>query len=181
MIIGLTGGIATGKSNVSQYLGQRGDWIVDADTITHSVQAKGQPGLRAIIQTFGSQYLKSNGNLNRAKLGHFVFTHPQKLRQLVRIIDPFISKHVVLDAPTLFESGYQYLVDKVMVVSCGPVIQLHRLMQRDHLSITDAESRIDSQWPLSIKERLADWVINSDGTKRQTLSQVSELIDRHQI
>ena len=133
--------------------------------------------------------------MNRRKLGHFVFTHPQELRDLVRIIDPFIrngivtelkrdcrtSKHVVLDAPTLFESGYQYLVDKILVVSCDPVIQLKRVMLRDHLSISNAEARIDSQWPLSIKERLADWVINSDGTKQQTLSQVKELIDCHQI
>lgn len=192
MIIGLTGGIATGKSNVSRYLARHGYSIVDADKITHAVQSKGQPGLSAIVRAFGKSFLTANGDLNRSKLGARVFTHKSALRKLVRVIDPFIrqtviqkmrrdsekTNRIVLDAPTLFENGYQYLVDQIWVIACSPMVQMQRLRSRDRLSISDAQSRMGSQWPLTIKEALADVIINSNGSKRQTLAQVKKLIDR---
>ena len=195
MIIGLTGGIATGKSNVSRFLARHGYRVVDADQVAHRVQQRGSAGLRAIISHFGSGYLNADRTLNRRKLGRRVFSDPQALRDLVRVVDPDLrsrivaelkrdcsqTKRVVLDAPTLFENGYQYLVDRIVVVACEPNVQLARLRDRDQLSIEVAEKRISSQWPLRIKAELADVVINSNGSKRQTLRQVSALIDQHRI
>ena len=193
MVIGLTGGIATGKSHVSRLLANLGYRIVDADLITHHLQQPGQPGLKTIVDHFGSRFLDRSGNLNRRKLGRLVFSNPRKLHQLVRILDPLIrheiirqlatdwNRKTVLDAPTLFENGYQYLADRIVVVACSPVHQLQRLHRRDQLPLSAASRRIASQWPLAIKERLADVVINSDGTFSQTQHQVIALVHRHQL
>lgn len=191
MIIGLTGGIATGKSNVSSCLAEHGYAMVNADQVTHEVQAAGQPGLKAIIKKFGDQYLTSKNTLDRHKLGQMVFSHPQALKELVRVIDPYIRatiirriktlqeqghSKIVLEAPTLFESGYQYLADKLVVVACRPEVQLQRLCRRDGFDRKAAQERIDAQWPLKIKKALADVVIDSNGSIDQTRQQVIKLM-----
>lgn len=193
-IIGLTGGIATGKSLVSSFLRQREIPIIDADEITKQVEAKHTPGLEAIIAEFGNELLQADGSLNRRALGQLVFADKQQLNKLVRIIDPFIRQKitelildlhdaplVILDAPTLFESGYQQLVDEVMLVTCTAEIQLQRLMKRNQLSIIQANHRIQSQWPVTVKQQLADYVIYNSGTKGNVEQQVTKWITKQQL
>jgi dephospho-CoA kinase len=188
-VIGLTGGIATGKTTVSKYLNSIGYQIIDADKITHKVQKKGSEGLDAIATFFGSDILNENGELNRSRLGNMVFSNNHLLRELVRIIDPYIRKQiitdiqtashavVILDAPTLFENGYHYLCDEIIVVTCSYENQLKRLMQRDQLPQQVAKQRINSQWPLDVKVKLANHVINSNGSIMQTREQVVKLFN----
>ncbi|MGF2383973.1 dephospho-CoA kinase [Lentilactobacillus otakiensis] len=184
-LIGLTGGIATGKSVVSDYLQQQGVPIIDADLVTHQVEAKGTPGLQSLVTVFGAQILNADSSLDRHALGEIVFNDPAALKMLVRTIDPFIRDEIfhqlaanqsarltVLDAPTLFENGYAHLVDEVVVVFCDPVTQLRRLMKRNKLSIVDANKRIQNQWPLQTKCDLADTIIYNSGTVSTTLTQV---------
>lgn len=184
-LIGLTGGIATGKSVVSGYIRQQGIPIIDADLVTHQVEAKGTAGLQALVKVFGPQIIKVDGSLDRHQLGEIVFSNSGDLKKLVRTIDPFIrdeifqqlnahqsAKLTVLDAPTLFENGYVHLVDEVIVVSCDPVTQLRRLMKRNKLSVVDANKRIQNQWPLQTKCDLADTIIYNSGTVSTTLTQV---------
>ncbi len=185
-IVGLTGGIATGKSLVSKYLTTQGIPVIDADQVTREVQARGTAGLAAITAVFGPTILTENGDLNRQQLGELVFNDSTQLKLLVRTIDPFIRTEitnqiknyqdkqlVILDAPMLFEQGYQTMVDQIMVVYCNPEQQLRRLCQRNQLSIGEATKRIASQWPLSVKQSLADEIINNSGSIKQTQVQVA--------
>lgn len=186
-LIGLTGGIATGKSAVSSYLKTLGIPIIDADLITHQVEKKGQAGYEAIIQTFGHDILADDGEIDRRALGQLVFSRQPALKQLVRTIDPFIRDQisqqfkkyetahlVVLDAPTLFENGYAHIVDELVVVYCNSATQLRRLMNRNHLTYSAANQRINSQWPLQTKCNLADTIIYNSGTIMQTRVQIDK-------
>lgn len=186
-LIGLTGGIATGKSAVSSYLKENQVPIIDADLITHQVEQKGEDGFDAIIDQFGKRILTKDGQLDRKRLGKLVFNRSAELKKLVRTIDPFIRSEitkqfeqragadlVILDAPTLFENGYAHIVDELVVVYCDPVTQLHRLMARNHLSIGQASQRIKNQWPLQTKCDLADTIIYNSGTITQTQMQIDE-------
>lgn len=188
-VIGLTGGIATGKSTVSEYLTSVGYEIIDADKITHQVQSKGSKGLEAIAAFFGKDIIKENGELNRQKLGSIVFNDRSKLIELTRIIDPFIRSEVIrrinetkndvviLDAPTLFENGYHFMCDDIISVVCDLDEQEKRLMERDYLSKEEADARIKSQWPLKIKAELSTYVIDSNGSIMQTRNQVVKLFN----
>ena len=188
-VIGLTGGIATGKSTVSEYLASVGYEIIDAEKITHQVQSKGSKGLEAIAAFFGKDIIKEDGELNRQKLGSIVFNDKSKLIELTRIIDPFIRNEVIrridetkndvviLDAPTLFENGYHFMCDDIISVVCDFDEQEKRLMERDSLSKEDADSRIKSQWPLKIKAELSTYVIDSNGSIMQTRNQVVKLFN----
>lgn len=184
-LIGLTGGIATGKSLVSDYLQQQGIPIIDADLVTHKVEQKGTEGLKALVRVLGRQILLPDGSLDRRGLGQIVFNNSTDLKTLVRTIDPFIRDEIfkqletykddeltVLDAPTLFENGYAHLVDEIVVVYSDPVTQLHRLMKRNKLSIVEANKRIKNQWPMQTKCDLADTIIYNSGTVSTTLTQV---------
>ncbi|MGQ2282738.1 dephospho-CoA kinase [Apilactobacillus kunkeei] len=188
-VIGLTGGIATGKSTVSEYLSSVGYEIIDADKITHQVQSKGSKGLEAIVAFFGKDIIKEDGELNRQKLGSIVFNDRTKLIELTRIIDPFIRSEVIrkidetkndvviLDAPTLFENGYHFMCDDIISVVCDFDEQEKRLMKRDALSKENADARIKSQWPLKIKSELSTYVIDSNGSIMQTRNQVVKLFN----
>lgn len=188
-VIGLTGGIATGKSTVSSYLASQGYEIIDADKITHQVQAKGSTGLAAITAFFGKDILNDNGELNRKKLGAIVFSDSQKLTALTRIIDPYIRNEVnnrinnakgdviILDAPTLFENGYHFMCDKIVTVACNIDEQIKRVMNRDGLNKKAALQRINSQWSLDIKKKLSDETVDSSGSIMQTRAQVVKLFN----
>ncbi|UQS85265.1 dephospho-CoA kinase [Apilactobacillus apisilvae] len=189
-IIGLTGGIATGKSNVSECLSENGYEIIDADKITYELQQKGTNCLNDIVKYFGNHILNDDGSLNRKSLSKIVFSNKSNLTSLMRIMDPYIrfsvndrinkstEKTIVLDAPTLFESGYSYMCDKIVVVTCTANNQLLRLIARNGLSIADATKRIANQWPLEFKERLADNLVDSNGSIMQTRSQVVKLFNK---
>lgn len=203
-VIGLTGGIASGKSTVSGMLRELGAVIIDADEVSREVVAPGTRGWRQIVDTFGPGVLRPDGSINRRKLGGMVFGDKDALDKLDSIVHPLVmarvedtlaklsrgvtegesgtgegTKVVVLDAPLLFEVGADRLVDEVWVVSVDPETQMERLIRRDGYSKAEALSRMTSQMPLPEKERLSDVVIDNRGdpesTRRQVLAYWEEI------
>lgn len=186
-ILGLTGGIASGKSTVSAYLAQNGALIIDADLIARQVVAKKSSGLKQIVAKFGEEILTASGELDRKKLGKLVFSNKELLKALTDITGPLIRaeilreiqaaknaqvKLVVLDIPLLFETGYQTLCDKVMVVTIPSKLQLERVMKRDNLSAAEARKRIANQLPASKRNELADVLIDNSKGVAETYQQV---------
>ncbi|MEA4892558.1 MAG: dephospho-CoA kinase [Peptococcaceae bacterium] len=186
-MIGLTGGIASGKTLISAELARLGAVIVDGDTIAREVTAAGSQGLMEISRVFGPDYLNEKGDLKRKELGALVFGDPEKLRLLNAITHPLIrremeariqkagltgEKIVVLAVPLLFEAKLDDLADEVWVVAAAKDRQLARLMRRDSLGRTAALDRIQSQMPLAEKLARADVVIDNDGEQEDTLAQV---------
>ncbi|MGI1832878.1 MULTISPECIES: dephospho-CoA kinase [Bacillus] len=176
LVIGLTGGIASGKSTVSQMIKEKGIRVVDADIIAKEAVSKGSPALHQIVQTFGEEVLLPNGELNRQQLGAIIFSDEEKRKQLNAIVHPEVRKEmleqrdegvsnnetfVVLDIPLLFESKLEGLVDRIIVVYTTPELQLSRLMNRNDLSEEEALNRIHSQQPLEEKCQKADRVIEN--------------------
>jgi dephospho-CoA kinase len=188
MVLGLTGGIATGKSTVSQVFKEAGFPIIDGDLIAREIVEPGQPALKEIAAAFGSQMIDDKGSLNRKKLGKIIFNDSTKRVQLNKIMSPYLRKAilaeleqkkqqaplVVLDIPLLYEGGYEQFVDQVAVVYVPEKIQLQRLMQRDQLTTKEAQQRINSQWPIEQKKQLAEIVFDNQGTKEETKNVVKE-------
>lgn len=195
LILGLTGGIATGKSTVSNLFKENGIPVVDADVGAREVVKAGTEGLKRIEVVFGHQVI-SSGQLDRKALGKIVFENPKELEKLNRILGDLIAewihdekeryieeKHplVVLDIPLLFESGYQEVVDRVMVVATTPDVQLHRLMERDQIDEQTARQKIAAQEPIMDKMLKADFVIDNNGTKENTRIQVMNWLKKQQF
>lgn len=193
LIVGLTGGIATGKSSVSTILRDAGWPIIDADIVAREVVEPGTHTLEKLKLVFGPHIIE-NGILNRQRLGQQVFSNPADLERLNTVIQPAISSAMadkvafwrtqrvpilVLDVPLLFERGYHEHnhVDKIVVISANPETQLARLKARDNLTDMQAKNRINSQMPLAEKVAQADFVINNDGDKTQLKIQVKELMN----
>ena len=195
MIIGLTGSIASGKSTIADMLKDVGLPIVDADLVARQVVEVGSPTLAKIAEAFGEDVLLPTGEMDRAKVGAIIFNDEQKRLQLNSIIHPAIraemirqrdayveaGKHVVMDIPLLFESKLHHFVEKILVVTVSPEIQLHRLMARNELSKEEAEARIASQLPLKEKEEGADAVIYNNGTKEQSKQQLLDILHNWNI
>lgn len=190
MVIGLTGGIACGKSTVSGYLRQRGVPVVDADVVARQVVEPGTVGLRQIVETFGSGYLLPDGALNRRLLGATVFADQRALAQLNGITGPLIAAELkrqlaavtgplaVLDGALLLEEArYRALVDVVWVVTVEPEEQLRRLMARNGYSPQQARERMAAQMSDSQRRQLADAVIDNNGSREQTWRQVDQLLE----
>ncbi|BDZ30716.1 dephospho-CoA kinase [Lactiplantibacillus sp. WILCCON 0030] len=194
-IIGLTGGIATGKSTVSAMLAEAGLPIVDADKIAWQVEGAGQPTTQKIAAAFGSQTLLADGQLNRRWLGQQVFNDASKLALLTEITRGPIQRAmltaivaagksqpaaVILDVPLLFEGGWQHICDQVVVVAAPAPVVLSRLMARNQLSAEAARARIASQMPLAEKVQRADVVIdngeNVDKTRTAVLKWLKTII-----
>ncbi|WOI40185.1 dephospho-CoA kinase [Bacillus altitudinis] len=176
LVIGLTGGIASGKSTVSQMIKEKGIRVVDADIIAKEAVSKGSAALHQIVQTFGEEVLLPNGELNRQQLGAIIFSDEEKRKKLNAIVHPEVRKKmleqrdegvsnnetfVVLDIPLLFESKLEGLVDRIIVVYTTPELQLSRLMNRNDLSEEEALNRIHSQQSLEEKCQKADRVIEN--------------------
>ncbi|MBT2636083.1 dephospho-CoA kinase [Bacillus sp. ISL-26] len=191
LVIGLTGGIASGKSTVARMLIERGITVIDADIIAKQAVEKGMPAYGQIIDSFGEDILLENGELDRRKLGSIVFTDEQKRLALNKIVHPAVraemmkqrdeavSRHesfVVLDIPLLYESKLEYLVDKVIVVTVTAETQLKRLMERNSLTEEEALSRITSQMPLADKTKRADIVIDNSGSVEKTKQQLDDIL-----
>lgn len=191
MIIGLTGSIASGKSTVSNMLKEMNYPIIDADLVARVVVEKGTETLQAIINVFGEDILTSDGDLNRPKLGEIIFSSPAKRKQLNDIMHPAIRAEmmrqkeelleagyptIIMDIPLLFESRLQSYVDKIIVVTVSEETQLNRLMARNNYSMEEAKARIQSQLPLSIKEKGADAVIYNNGTLESTQEQLEKIL-----
>lgn len=192
-VIGVTGGIASGKSLVSAYLIAHGFPIVDADIVAREVVAPDSIGLKKVAATFGNEIVDTKGNLDRKRLAKIVFADDSQLKLLNDILQPLIrqqiqkelqqfiaqgQEYIFLVAPLLFEENYQSMCDEIMVVTVTLQNQLQRLMSRDQLNEQQARRRIAAQWPLSRKIALADVVIDNDGTIAQTKAQLAAWIKR---
>ncbi|WP_438349634.1 dephospho-CoA kinase [Paenibacillus sp. FA6] len=191
MNIGLTGGIATGKSTVSSLLVKKGALLVDADAIARDVMLPGQPVLTAVTNFFGQAILQADGTLDRKKLGNIVFNDKEALKALNDISHPEIRKQlnermkeleklnpetlIVIDIPLLIESGLQSMFEQVLVVYVPRDIQKLRLMQRDSLSADEAEARLHAQMDIEVKKTMADLVIDNSDSLATTEQQVNEL------
>ncbi|MBO8171842.1 MAG: dephospho-CoA kinase [Bacillaceae bacterium] len=189
-VIGLTGGIACGKSTVVSMLEKKGACIIDADKLAREVVEPGEIALDEIRERFGDDVIKPDGQLDRPKLGQIVFSDPQARQDLNRIVHPRVHERmqerleqarqkncplIIVDIPLLFENNRQNEFEKVIVVYARPDIQLARLMERDKLSKNDALNRIHSQMPVDEKKKRADFVIDNSGSLEETKKQVDEL------
>lgn len=191
LVIGLTGGIASGKSTVSNMLKEMNITVIDADVEARLAVEKGEPAYQKIVAEFGDDILLDTEEIDRVKLGSIIFHNAEKRQLLNSIVHPEVRKRmndqveaarvrgeqvIVLDIPLLFESKLTYMVEKTILVYVDRDIQLKRLMERNDLSMENAEARIKSQMPLSEKVALADAVINNNGSITETKKQVIEVL-----
>ncbi len=186
-LVGLTGGIASGKSYVASLLGELGASTVDADQVAREVVVPGSTGLEQVVAAFGDEILLSNGELDRAKLGSVVFANSDKRIELENILHPLIkvrttqllseqtSKVVVYAVPLLVEAKVDYPFDAIITVEAGVENQVSRLMTSRRLAEADARARIGVQANSADRVARADFVIDSSGSKEQTKQQVVEV------
>ena len=193
MIIGLTGGIASGKSTVVEMIKEAGYKVIDADQLVHDMQAQGGRFYRALLDWLGEGILLSNGELDRPKLGQLIFSN-EKMRQrsaeiqgtiireeLATQRDRLVKEEAVffMDIPLLIENGYQDWFDQIWLVAVLPEIQCQRLMKRNHLSVEEAKLRIDSQMSLAEKMPYASLVLDNNGSfddlKEKVKSAINDL------
>ena len=183
MVLGLTGGIASGKSFVADCLVECGAILVSADDLAREVVNPGSPTLAKLVEAFGLDILTESGNLDRGIMAEKVFADPAARHKLESIVHPAIAHlaecrledlkkppHdlIVYEAPLLFEAGAEGRVDQVLVVIVSPEMQMKRLLERDEISETEARQRIAAQWPQADKVQRADYVIDNSGSKEQT-------------
>lgn len=192
MIIGLTGGIASGKSTVSRYLIEQGLAVLDADKLVHVLQAPGGRLYEALVAHFGAGILDQAGHLDRPKLAELIFSSPEQMaasshlqdgiiREALRQeLDSLLTKEavVVLDIPLLFEKGYEAWCDQVWLVAVDEETQLNRLMARNGYPVEDAKKRMASQMPLAEKRQKAHAIIDNNGSLEETYKQVQSLLER---
>lgn len=198
---GLTGGIATGKTTVSNMLKNAGAVVIDADAIAHDATRKGMPAWYRIITHFGRGILAENGEIDRQRLGTLIFKNEKQKEALNRMVHPEVRKTideqlagidklkhppqlVILDIPLLIEVGWHRDLEEIILVYAPPEIQLKRLMKRDGLSKEDAGQRIRAQMPIDQKKAYATIIIDNQGdleaTRKKTESVFAFLIDKDQ-
>lgn len=193
IVVGLTGGIASGKSTVSAIFREMNIPVIDADQIAKEVVQNGRVAYSKIVEAFGKEILQEDLEINRAALGQIIFHNEQERQKLNSIVHPEVRSEmlkqkeqliaeqyqlVVLDIPLLFESKLTYLVDQVIVVHVNELVQLERLQKRNNLSKEDALARIKSQLPLTEKAKMADFVIDNNGSIDETKEQVIKLVSK---
>lgn len=193
MIIGLTGGIATGKSTVTKMLIELGIPVIDADKIAREVVEPNKKAYEQIVAHFGEDILLPDRTLNRKKLGSIIFNDEAERKVLNQIVHPAIHEEmerqrkeyleqgketIVFDIPLLFEGQTQMKFDKTLLVAVSEEVQFKRLLERDQMGEEDARSRIKSQIPISEKIPLADEVIDNNGTREETRAQLLEILKK---
>ena len=193
IVIGLTGGIASGKSTISSMLQEKGIRVVDADHIARVVVEVGEPAYNQIVEEFGIEILKEDKTINREKLGTIIFSDENKRQTLNSIVHPAVRKEmlkqveeeknkqsnaVVLDIPLLFESKLTHIVDKTLLVYVDQETQMKRLMKRNGYNEEEAKMRIDSQLPLYEKRELSDYIIDNNGSIESTKKQLNDLLEK---
>ncbi|MGM0920906.1 MAG: dephospho-CoA kinase [Bacillota bacterium] len=193
LAIGLTGGIASGKSTVSNMFKDANIPVIDADVIAKQVVEAGEPAYHSVVETFGRSILKDDGAIDREKLGSIVFQNETERKKLNGIVHPAVRREmlkqkedaerrnepaVVLDIPLLFESNLAHMADVTVVVYVDPHVQLERLMNRNQLTKQEAEWRIQSQLPLKDKKDKADEVIDNNGSLQSTKRQFEDLMKK---
>jgi dephospho-CoA kinase len=191
--VGLTGGIATGKSHVRAQFEQRGVPTIDADVLARDAVAPGTLGLAAVVRRFGDGVLNAAGALDRRRLAEIVFADATARRHLEAIIHPEVQRatddwfarldasahpFAIADIPLLYEAGRETAFDAVIVVACDPETQVRRVMARDAVTETEARQRLAAQMPIQDKVVRAQFVIWTDGTHEQTNEQVRQIYER---
>ncbi len=193
ILVGLTGGVACGKSSVARLFQDCGAILIDADILARTVVEPGKPALKAIVTAFGKKILSPDGTLNREALGKIVFASPAKLKKLSAIVHPRVAREqarmardiaaqepqavVIYDAPVLIEAGAHKRMDKIVVVSADEQTQIKRLRNRNHLSKAAALRRIKSQLSLTKKIALADYVIDGTLSYEQTKHEMERIYE----
>jgi dephospho-CoA kinase len=187
-IVGLTGGIGTGKSTVADLFAKLGADVIDADKISHDLTAQGQTGFAKIIEAFGDEYLEKSGNLDRTKLRETIFNNPQQRKKLESLLHPLIDAelnklieesngpYILLMIPLLLETGnYRDLVNRILVIDCDEQQQIDRVMQRSNLNATQIKNIIAAQMPRSERLKHADDVIINNKDLNHLQKQVTTL------
>jgi len=192
-VIGLTGGVATGKSSVARFFEERGVPVIDADQLAREAVGPGSPCLTELAELFGPGVINADGTLDRKHMGSIVFGDADKRRLLEQVLHPEIRRlaeeriahaaaagrqTAVYMAPLLIEAGVTDRVDEIWVVTVRPDIQLKRLMARDGIGREEAERIIASQMPLAEKERHGRVVIDNSGTPEETRRLLAEIWER---
>jgi dephospho-CoA kinase len=187
LLIGLTGGIASGKSTVAQRFFDLGVPVIDADVAARDVVAPGKPGLETVINRFGTQVIAENGELDRRALRDLVFSDPAARRDLEAILHPLIraemdrgaagavGPYIVMAIPLLIEGGSRDRVDRVLVVDVDEAVQLERVMARDHSSLEQARAILAAQVPRTARLAAADDVLSNGGTVTELRQGVDRL------
>ena len=191
-IIGITGGIASGKSTVTEFLRQQGYQVIDADQVVHELQEPGGRLYQVLLSTFGSAILQEDGRLDRPKLGAMIFGVPELLAQSSQIQNQIIREELAhrrdllaetediffMDLPLLFELQYEDWFDQIWLVDVTEKTQLSRLMSRNALSQEEAEKRIAAQLSLREKRKRADVLIDNNGSLEETRQQISNALQK---
>ena len=190
-IIGITGGIASGKSTVTNFLRQKGFQVVDADAVVHQLQKPGGRLYQVLVQHFGQDIVSENGELNRPLLASLIFSNTEEQEWSKQIQGEIIREELAslrdklaqtesiffMDIPLLFEQDYSSWFNETWLVYVEPDVQMDRLMKRDQLSKDLAISRLSAQWSLEEKKGLASQVIDNNGNQDLLLTQVSILLE----
>ena len=190
-IIGITGGIASGKSTVTEFLRQKGFQVVDADAVVRQLQKPGRRLYQVLVVHFGEKILLENGELNRPLLASLIFSNPEEQEWSKRTQGEIIREELAalrnrfaqtealffMDIPLLFEQNYASWFDETWLVYVNRDVQLERLMKRDQISKEAAESRLNSQWPLERKISLASHSLDNNGNQEQLIAQVVQLLE----
>lgn len=191
LLVGLTGGLASGKSTVGAALKEMGCYLIQADELGHQVLLPGGEAYDAVINEFGEAILDDEGMIDRRRLGTLVFNRPELLEKLNRFVHPPVIRReqeleqdiarrdpraiTVVEAAILVETGSYKRFHKLIVAACTPEQQLERAMRRDGYSKEEAVARLSRQLPLEEKIKLADYVIDTSGSKEQTVAQVRDV------
>ena len=190
-IIGITGGIASGKSTVTEFLRQKGFQVIDADAVVHQLQKPSGRLYQVLVEHFGEKILLENGELNRPLLASLIFSNPEEQEwskrtqgeiireELAALRNQFAQTEALffMDIPLLFEQNYAAWFDETWLVYVNRDVQLERLMKRDQISREAAESRLNSQWPLERKISLASHSLDNNGNQEQLIAQVVQLFE----
>ena len=190
-IIGITGGIASGKSTVTEFLRQKGFQVVDADAVVHQLQKPGGRLYQVLVEHFGEKILLENGELNRLLLASLIFSNPEEQEwskrtqgeiireELAALRNQFAQTEALffMDIPLLFEQNYASWFDETWLVYVNRDVQLERLMKRDQISKEAAESRLNSQWPIERKISLSSHSLDNNGNQEQLIAQVVQLLE----
>ena len=190
-IIGITGGIASGKSTVTEFLRQKGFQVVDADAVVRQLQKPGRRLYQVLVVHFGEKILLENGELNRPLLASLIFSNSEEQEWSKRTQGEIIREELAalrnqfaltealffMDIPLLFEQNYASWFDETWLVYVNRDVQLERLMKRDQISKEAAESRLNSQWPLERKISLSSHSLDNNGNQEQLIAQVVQLLE----
>ena len=190
-IIGITGGIASGKSTVTNFLREQGFQVVDADAVVHQLQKPGGRLYQLLVQHFGQEIILENGELNRPLLASLIFSNPEEREwskqtqgkiireELAALRDQLTQTETVffMDIPLLFEQDYSAWFDETWLVYVDRDVQVERFMKRDHLSKEVAEARLAAQWSLEEKKKLASHILDNNGSRDQLVAQVVKLLE----